>query len=182
MPETPQPQPDTSHPDESSDNPLTQSKTATAYHEAGHAVMAVTLGRSIQKVTISPAQMQSGESRLGACEVQKGQAKGSGDWVEENVLILFSGMVGESHFTQRYCVEGAAQDLRIAKKFLASRARSEKQLLRLERRLLSKTEYILASEETAKAIELIANELIEKETISGRAVKHLIKQAIQQTT
>ncbi len=31
--------------------------TATAYHEAGHAVMALSVGRLIQKVTILPGQV-----------------------------------------------------------------------------------------------------------------------------
>jgi hypothetical protein len=155
-------------------------RTATAYHEAGHAVMALSLGRSIQKVTISPAQMQSGESRLGACEVQKGQGKGSKDWFEENVLILFSGMVAESYYTQRYCVDGAAQDLRIARSMMATRARTEKQLDRLERRLLSKTEYVMGSTQHVHAIKLIAHELLEKQTISGRAARHFLKLAQQQ--
>ena len=31
---------------------------ATAYHEAGHAVMAMAVGRSIQKVTIAPGKLQ----------------------------------------------------------------------------------------------------------------------------
>jgi ATP-dependent Zn protease len=154
--------------------------TATAYHEAGHAVMALKLGRPIQKVTISPAQLQNGGNRLGACEIQKGQHKSSKDWLEESVLILFSGMVAESHFTEQYCFEGASQDLRIAKRLLASRARTESQLKRLERRLLSKTEYLLGNRENSKAVELIANELLQKETISGRAVRHLIQLATQQ--
>jgi ATP-dependent Zn protease len=156
--------------------------TATAYHEAGHAIMALSLGRPIQKVTISPAQLQPGHSRLGACELQKGRLKGSKNWLADDVLILFAGMVAESHFTGQYCRKGAAQDLRYVKRLLATRARTERQLERLERRLLSKTKYLLATNANTRAVELIAQELLAKETISGRAVRHLFQLASQQTS
>jgi len=156
--------------------------TATAYHEAGHAVMALTLGRPIQKVTISPAQLQTGGSRLGACRIQKGRFKASKDWLEDDVLVLLAGMVAESHLTAQYCQQGAAQDLRAARRLLANRATSERQLARLESRLLDKAEHLLGDQVHAKAIELIAQELLQKETISGRAVRHLFQQALQQVS
>lgn len=155
---------------------------ATAYHEAGHAVMAMTLGRPIHKVTISPAQLQTGGSRLGACKIEKGRFKASKDWLEDEALILFAGMVAESHFTGQYCTQGAAQDLRAAKRLLANRATSERQLERLESRLLDKAEHLLGDQGHTKAIELIAQELLQKETISGRAVRHLLEQALQEGT
>ena len=153
---------------------------ATAYHEAGHAVMAMTLGRPIHKVTISPAQLQTGGNRLGACRLQKGQFKASKDWLENEVLILFAGMVAESHFTDQYCLPGAAQDLKAVNRMLANRATSQRQLERLASRLLDKAEHLLGDEGHAKAIKLIAQELLQHETISGRAVRHLFQQALQQ--
>ena len=153
---------------------------ATAYHEAGHAVMALALGRPVQKVTITPANLQTGGIRLGAVKFKKGRSKPSKDWLEDEVLILLAGMVAESHLTDHYCDMGASQDLRVVRRLLESRANNEKQLEKLERRMLDKTEHLLADESHAKAIELIAKELIEKETISGRAVQHLLKMATQQ--
>ncbi len=153
--------------------------TATAFHEAGHAVMALILGRSIEKVTISPAQLQTGGFRLGACRIQKGRLKASKDGLEDDVLILLAGMVAESHFTGRYCQEGAAQDLRAVKRLLANRANSDRNIERLTRRLLDKTEHIFGAAEHTKAIRLVTQELLQKETITGRAVQHLLKQALQ---
>ena len=49
---------------------------ATAYHEAGHAVMAMILGRAVQKVTIVPGQSHLGAQRLGACHLQKDDVVG----------------------------------------------------------------------------------------------------------
>jgi ATP-dependent Zn protease len=153
--------------------------TATAYHEAGHAVMALVLGRSIEKVTVLPAQLQTGGSRLGVCKIKKGRLKSSKDALEDDVLILLSGMVAESHFTGRYCEEGAAQDLRAVRRLLAKRGKNDRSVDRLARRLLDKTEHILGADEHVKTIHMVALELLQKETITGRAVQHLLKQALQ---
>ncbi|TWT63315.1 M50 family metallopeptidase [Rubinisphaera italica] len=154
---------------------------ATAYHEAGHAVMAILLGRPVEKVTIAPGQLQSGISRLGACKIQKGRHKASKDPMEDEVLILLAGMVAESRVTGRYCQLGASQDLLLVESLLSvNRAKNERQLQRLAQRLIDKTDNLLNGAEPSKAIELIANELMEKETISGRAVRHFLDMAKQQ--
>ncbi|NQV28708.1 MAG: cell division protein FtsH [Rhodopirellula sp.] len=155
--------------------------TATAWHEAGHAVMAISLGRPIEKVTISPAQMQTGGSRLGVCKIQKGRSKGSNDRLEDDVLILLAGMVAESRFTGRYCTAGAAQDLAFVEQILSTRAANDRQLERLTRRMLDKTEHVLADQGHAKAIEAIAQELVAKVTISGRSVRHFFELAMKQS-
>jgi hypothetical protein len=75
--------------DDQSD-PASLRLAATAYHEAGHAVMALSLGRLIQKVTILPGKSQFGEVRLGACEIRKGRSKASKDLLEDEALILLA--------------------------------------------------------------------------------------------
>lgn len=166
--------------DDQSD-PVSLRLTATAYHEAGHAVMALSLGRLIQKVTILPGKSQFGELRLGVCEIRKGRSKASKDLLKDEVLILLAGMVAEARFTGQYCQQGATQDLRNIRRLLHNRASSENQLERLQRRLLDKTEHLLRDEGHAKAIELIARELIQKTTISGRAVRHFFEHAVKQS-
>lgn len=151
--------------------------TATAYHEAGHAVMALSLERAVQKVTIKPGRSEFGQSRLGVCQIGKAKPKASRNLLEDDVLILFAGMVAESQFTGHYCQRGAAEDLRLIERLLENRVSTQKQFDRLHRRLLDKTEHELADDANSKAVELIANELIEKETISGRAARHFYRQA-----
>ena len=153
---------------------------ATAWHEAGHALVAAIVGRPIQKVTISPANLQTGGVRLGAVKFQKGRSKSTNDWLEDEVLILLAGMVAESKFTGQYCESGARQDLRTARNLMDRRAATERQMEKLERRLLDKVEHLLDQSHHIAALKMIVNELIEKQTIKGRTVKHFLNQALQQ--
>ena len=174
-----EPQESNANPDEAPDSAGLQ-LAATAYHEAGHAVMAISLGRSIQKVTIQPGKSQRGQTQLGVCEIQKGRFKPTKNMLEDDVLILFAGMVAEARSTGQYCHQGASQDIRAIERMLEDRARNESQMVKLQRRLLDKAEHILHDEGHSHAIELIARELIEKTTISGRAVRHFFDQAMKQ--
>jgi hypothetical protein len=63
----------------------------------------------------------------------------------------------------------------------SQRASGEKQVARLERRLLDKVEHLLADPALWRATELIAAELFRCTTISGRAARHLFEQAAAQT-
>ncbi|MEZ6076755.1 MAG: M50 family metallopeptidase [Pirellulaceae bacterium] len=155
---------------------------ATAYHEAGHAVMALLLGRAVHKVTVAPGQILSGV-RLGACEMRKGRLRASNDPLEDEVLILLAGMVAESQCTGEYCRQGASQDLQAVRRLLShNRAHNERQLERLEQRLIDKTEHLLNEAAALEAIRLIAVELLAKTTLSGRAVRHLLTQAQQRSS
>jgi len=154
---------------------------ATAYHEAGHAVMAVSLGRSIQKATIVAAKLQTGGTRLGAVKMQQGRSKSTQDWLEDEALILFAGMVAEAQFTGSYCQRGAASDLRAIDHLVGTRANTERQFEKLRRRLLDKTEHVLGDDVHRKAIKSVAEQLLEHQTIKGRLVKHFLNQAIAQS-
>ena len=154
---------------------------ATAWHEAGHALVAAIVGRPIQKVTITPANLQTGGVRLGAVKIEQGRSGATRDWLEDEVLILFAGMVAESQFTGSYCPRGAASDLRAIERLLSTRANTERQFEKLHRRLLDKTEYLLGDEVHEKAITSVAEQLLEHETIKGRLVKHFLNQAISQS-
>jgi ATP-dependent Zn protease len=151
--------------------------SATAYHEAGHAVMAMLLGRQVLKVSIAPGQMTFGV-RLGACEIRKGSGKGSKDWIEDEVLILLAGMVAQAQWKGEYCRTGAAQDLLGVRRLLShSRAVTERQLERLEQRMLDKAEHLLGDSVATQAVAWVAADLLQKTTISGRAVRHWLEQA-----
>ena len=144
---------------------------STCYHEAGHAVMALAMGRSIQKVTAVPNSL-----RLGAVEFKKGTSKQADDWVEAEILIALAGPLAEAKFTGQFDVHGAGRDLRVVRKYAEDRV-GERQVDRYEKRMLMKAEYLLNDEETWTAVESIANELFAKGLISGRAARHLFDRA-----
>jgi hypothetical protein len=149
---------------------------ATAYHEAGHAVIALALGRNVQRVSILANQF-----RLGRCELKKGRAKAAHDPVEVEILILLGGVAAEARHTGEYAWAGAQQDLRAVRAMTSQRGSGAKQVARLERRLLDKVEHLLADPAVWRATELIVAELLRCTTISGRAARHLFDQAAAQT-
>jgi plasmid stabilization system protein ParE len=60
----------------------------------------------------------------------------------------------------------------MARRLALIRAGSAKQAERLERKLLAKTEHVLSNARHWKAVEQIASDLMNRETISGRAAQH----------
>lgn len=145
---------------------------ATAYHEAGHAVVALALGRPVQRVSVEPNHL-----RLGVCEIRKGTFRPSKDWLETEVLILLGGLAAEARHAGDYHWDAASQDLRNLRSLTKQRAGSASQIDRLERRLLDKTEHLLDQPGHWEAVELIAAELLRCAVISGRAARHLFDQA-----
>jgi ATP-dependent Zn protease len=93
---------------------------ATAYHEAGHAVIALALRRGLSRVTIVPDD-EAGS--LGHCAGTR-----TGEWfqpdvdrsgrarrfIEDRVIILFAGFHAEHRFAGRRNHRGAASDWQAA--------------------------------------------------------------------
>ena len=153
-------------------NPMTQPPhlEATAYHEAGHAVVALALDRPVQRVSILPDR-----DLLGWCEFGKRVFRPSQDWLEREILIALAGLAAEARHTGDYAWDSAARDRQHVRRLATQRA-GERQAERLERRLLAKTENLLAKEGHWRAVELIAAELLRCGSISGRAARHLFEQ------
>jgi ATP-dependent Zn protease len=141
---------------------------ATAYHEAGHAVMALALGRPVDRVSIRP-----NANELGICHFRKAVFRPSEDWVEREILIALAGLAAEALHTGTYAWEEADRDRRYALDLCRERTGSAKQAERLERRLLSKAEHLLNQAGNWRAVERMAAELLRLGEISGRAARHL---------
>jgi ATP-dependent Zn protease len=150
---------------------VTPEATATAYHEAGHAVVALAVGRPVHKVSIRPKA-----DWLGRCEFRKPLVRPSDDWLEDEILIALAGLAAEARHTGTYDRDAAGRDLRYVRKLAAQRA-SERALDRFERRMLAKTENLLADDANWEAVEAIAAELLKLGEISGRAARHLYDRA-----
>src|SRR5881409_1284286 len=90
---------------------------ATAYHEAGHAVMALALGRPVDRVSVRPSKEQ-----LGICHFRKPVFRPSEDWVEREILIALAGLAAEARHTGEYCWESASRDHDYAEDLALQRA------------------------------------------------------------
>jgi ATP-dependent Zn protease len=145
---------------------------ATAYHEAGHAVVALALGRPVHRVSILPDR-----ERLGNCQFGKPVFRPSEDWLEREALIALGGLAAEARFTGYYELAGAARDRKYVASLALQRAGDARKAERLERRLLAKVEHLLQQEENWRAVERISAELLRTGTISGRAARHLFDEA-----
>ncbi len=142
---------------------------ATAYHEAGHAVIALALDRPVAKVSIV-----AGREFAGICAFHKGVTRRSQDVLEREILISLAGIAAEARRSGHYDLQGAGRDLRYVRKLALERV-GERQLERFERRMLDKVEYLLSDEGHWQAVELIAAELMKKGQISGRAALHFFE-------
>jgi hypothetical protein len=148
-------------------------RRVTAFHEAGHAVVAMYLGRPVQRVTIQPNAI-----RLGLCEFKPGRGKAVKDWLEAEAIVMLGGLAAEARHTGQVCEEAALHDLRAVRALIAGRALGDRQADRLERRFLDKTDHILDQPGLWDAVTRIADELLLRTTISGRAAAHIYEDAL----
>ena len=105
-----------------SNTPDPNSDEATAYHEAGHAIVALVLGRPVEKVTIRENSL-----RLGQVQMSNRRGTPIKDEVEVQALILLAGVVSEARRTGVYNWRGAQQDMQGVRRLARFRASTEKQ-------------------------------------------------------
>jgi hypothetical protein len=148
------------------------SEEATAYHEAGHAVAALALGRPVDRVSIRPDR-----DKLGVCAFRKPVFRPSEDWVEREMLISLAGIAAEARRTGEYAWDGADRDYRYAYELALDRAGAPRRAERLVKRVLSKVEHLLSRDANWRTVERLVEELLRRREISGRAARSLFEQS-----
>jgi hypothetical protein len=153
---------------------------ATAYHEAGHAVVSLALRRAVRRVSII-----ADDDTLGRCS-----SNPIGDWfrpdfnisgrerniIETETIILLAGFHAEARFAGRRNHVGAASDMHKAVELLTWLAEGEA----LEKYLAwlnVRSKNLVNTPQNWRAIEYVARELLAPRKISGRAVRQLYRQA-----
>jgi len=152
---------------------LTDQDIATAYHEAGHAIAAVALGKPVLRVTIERNSM-----RLGQCQMSHRRGQPVKDELEVQMMILLAGVVAEARFSGDYNWDGARQDMVGVRRLSRVRAGSDSQAERLQQKVLSKTEHLLDQPGHWIAVSMLVEELKKTKSMSGRAVQHIFDSAI----
>ena len=152
---------------------------ATAYREAGHAVFSVEYHRSVKHVTII-----AHEDALGPVEPQFSRAKVQPDieltgktvkWLERELVIMFAGPVAASRF--RGCdpqILGADRQTAL---HIAGRIHTGEVLTKYWDYILERTRQIVAGPPFWAQIELVADALLERGTLTGKQVRDICFEA-----
>ena len=161
----------------------TKAQRATAYHEAGHAVLSLLMRHHIRRVSIVP---NDDEGTLGHCS-SNGAPKwfkpdvGMGfrdeKWIESEVLILLAGTAAARHLTGRHNWRGSNRDIAAACD-LASYLYHGRALKLFLAFMIERTRTAVASPATWLQIEAVAEALLDRGTLSGREVRTVCQQAI----
>ncbi len=149
-------------------SPISDEDIATAYHEAGHAIVAVALGKPVAKLTIERNSM-----RLGQCQMSHRRGQPVKDELEVQLMILLGGVVAEARYTGEYNWDGARQDMIGIRRLSRVRAGSDAQAERLQQKMLSKTDHLLDQSGHWESVVAIVEELKKTKSLSGRAVQHV---------
>jgi hypothetical protein len=146
---------------------------ATAYQEAGHAVVALILGRPVDEVSVL-----ANRDWIGVCKFGKARMRPSEDWQEREMLIALGGIAAEARHTGNYAWDAAGRDQQYVRGLAIERTgkRRAERLQRRLLRLLAKVEHLLDHEPHWRAVVLVAQELLRRSVVSGRAVRHFFEQ------
>jgi ATP-dependent Zn protease len=145
---------------------MPQTKQATAYHEAGHGVVAHRYGHEVGKLTIVPD-----ESRLGFFSGEGAWANGSKD--HEQIVVLYAGFAAEQKYDSSAEPGGSASDDEEARHLLQSQPEdtTEEHFRAESKRLV---------EENWAQIEAVATALLEHETMEGDVDWTIIVDAVDE--
>lgn len=153
-----------------------------AYHEAGHALLAVVLGGRLQSVTIDPA-WDDGPARYGDTRVEwHAQRLTPRELCEKSILVALAGPVAERiHRGEAYhpgLVAEWAADWRLAWAAAESILPDEHRRLQYLERLTVQLEQWLRQDAMWAALAAIVDELSAHETLDGDQVAEIVHQWI----
>jgi cell division protease FtsH len=156
-------------------------RVATAYHEAGHAVAMYWLSLPIASATIIP------DKEAGSAGAAHGaRFHPTPDRLEKEIIIMLAGPHAQRKHTGRSDHRGATQDYRRAVKFAFRRFGERRELGDVEEELRSVVGAYLRYLDlwTARnvslwwpAIEAVAAALLKRETLSGRQIRGILREA-----
>lgn len=157
-------------------------KAAVAYHEAGHAVMAVYCRMGLGSVSIIP-----GEGFLGVCKTSKQPSLAKCDHVSsteidrrlnKKIMVAVAGDVAESlHSGKKNPSYAKSKDLAQAFGMANRICGDEEEAYALVDYLTISTRNVLRMESYWDAVTALAKELLEKKKVSGRKAKAIIESA-----
>jgi hypothetical protein len=156
---------------------------ATAYHEAGHAVISIVLLCGVRRLSIIP---NDDDGSFGRCthnplaeEVQQDcdTTESRRDIIEARVMVLYAGFHAEARFVGRHNYVGAREDMKNASDLLSFLAGEEEELEKYLDWLSVRSKNLVLRPENWRAIRYVARELIARRELSGEEVRCLYDHA-----
>jgi ATP-dependent Zn protease len=158
----------------------------TAYHEAGHAVAAIILGRAIRKVTIIPDHDRNtlgscqghGNGRLPALDTDASSARHR-TYIKSQIMMLWAGAIAEGRRAGRHNWHGAGVDRSHILNLACFACMGDEECKRYIQWLFERTKNLLFSQRWHwDAIKRIARKLLKHGTITGKEAKGLYQAAL----
>jgi hypothetical protein len=157
-------------------------RRATAYHEAGHAVMSVELRLVVASVNLHRDEHQLGVCRGGGALPQEedfhmpnGKTR---RWVEREIMVLLAGSEAEAMFTGRKNHLGARSDLHSAVDLASTVCNTVDEVQAYLLLLAIRARDLLATEHLWAAVVAVAEALLERGELKGREVRRIVRRAI----
>jgi len=155
----------------------TSRQIATAYHEASHAVAAISLGLRLRKKGIS---IERDKDSLGQCYTRKpfrGDPDDASDSrrvkAEKDAIVSFAGYEGQRNFCPR-SHNGGGKDRRDAAGLMCHFVGSEREPDAYMKLLQICTEQLLSMEHIQTKIKAVAKALIERKRLSAAEVEAIV--------
>jgi ATP-dependent Zn protease len=154
----------------------TKAVEATAYHEAGHAVMAFQLGIRLQKITIVPDEESSGCCHHESLLKFKGSARLK---IEKLVMICLAGPLAQQKFKPRSIRSyHASSDYSVVAR-VAAQLNGSLEASTYIKWLAIRARTKLDQPMTWKFVRAVAHELITKKEITGKSLPDIFARVIR---
>lgn len=150
----------------------------TAFHEAGHAVLAFELRRRIVSVTVRPGtdsaghMVNSGFSEQFQPDIRADRVARA--TIEREVMIFYAGCAAQSARVGRNVTAGSSGDLLKAARLLSYLCRSPEEESAYGKWLWVRAKDSVTMPTTWTCIARLADELMRRGTMSGREVRELL--------
>ena len=155
---------------------------ATAYHEAGHAVVALDLRRAVRYLTIVPEGGSLGHvanaKPPASFQPDLNSDRKTGAWIEREVMIGLAGLVAEGIFRGRHNHIGASSDLHKVSLLASYHYGDGEVLTKWVDYMLASTKARVGAPRIWIQVEAIAAELMLHGRLGAKRIREVCKQAL----